>query len=123
MNTTLKLGTETGSLVNHLFSGMNMAIPTVGIGATILRWSDRHACTIVEVSKNGKRVGVTEDIATRTDSNGMSDCQSYSYESVPGPAHKFFTLRKNGAWVSEGESIKGTRLAIGQRNHYHDYSF
>jgi hypothetical protein len=118
----LKAGTQTGSLINHIVSGCRMAAPEVGMGATILGWTDRRACTITEVSKSGKRVGIVEDIATRIDKNGMSDSQEYTFERGTG-SPSFFTLRKNGAWVRQGESIRGQRLAIGKRNHYYDYSF
>lgn len=126
MNTTIaqpaKLGTQTGSLINHIMSGSAMPTPEVGMGATILSWSDRHAATITEVSKSGKRIGVVEDIATRTDNNGMSDSQSYDYSPGNG-GPRYFTLRKNGAWVAEGESMKGQRILIGTRDSHFDYSF
>jgi hypothetical protein len=118
----LTAGTQTGSLMNHIFSGCNMPAPEIGMGATILHWTDRTACTITAISKSGKRVEVVEDNAIRTDDNGMSDSQSYRYEPGTGSA-RAFTLRKNGAWVAEGQSMKGTRLAIGARRHYYDYSF
>lgn len=120
--TRLRAGTQTGSLINHLVSGMASPVPTVGMGATILHWTDRRAATVTEVSRSGKRIGVVRDIATRTDKNGMSDSQEYSY--APGSeSPEFFTLRKNGAWVREGDSMNGTRIAIGRREHYFDFSF
>lgn len=119
----MRLGTQTGSLINHLYSGSADKPPQVGDGATLLMWTDRHAGTIVEVSPNGKRVGWIQDVATRTDKNGMSDSQEYSYAPGTGTP-TYFTLRKNGAWVREGESMKGgNRIAIGTRNEHHDFSF
>lgn len=118
----LRAGTQTGSLMNHIISGSKMEAPTVGMGCTRLCWTDRHAATIVEVSKSGKRVGIVEDIATRTDNLGMSDCQSYEYSPGNG-SPTYYTRRKNGAWVREGDSMRGERLAIGHRNTYHDFSF
>jgi hypothetical protein len=124
---TLKLGTQTGSLINHVTSAYADAAPTVSAGATILHWTDRTACTIVAVrlTKKGapKEVDVRRDVATRTDANGMSDCQSYSYAPDPKGHIETFSLRKNGAWVRLGESLKGTRLKIGARNHFYDFSF
>lgn len=118
----LRAGTQTGSLMNHLFSGMRMSVPTVGMGATMLCWSDRHAATIVEVSKSGKKVGIVQDIATRTDKNGMSESQEYDF--TPGTGSPiYYTLRKNGAWVREGDSMRGSRIVIGDRSEYHDFSF
>jgi hypothetical protein len=51
------------------------------MGATVLMYSDRHAGTIVEVC--GKRLMWQADTASRTDKNGVSDAQSYSYERNP----------------------------------------
>lgn len=120
--TALRCGTQTGSLMNHVISGCVMASPEIGMGATKICWSDRHACTIVEVSKSGRCVGVVRDIATRIDKNGICDFQSYSYESSSG-SPTYYTLRKNGAWVRKGDSMNGSRLAIGWRSEYYDYSF
>jgi hypothetical protein len=117
----LNLGSGTGSLINHIMSAGTPHEPVVGMGATILMWTDRHAATIVEVSK--KRIGVVEDEAIRTDKNYMSESQSYEYRKGSGEPI-YFTLRKNGAWVQEGYPMKnGTRIAIGYRDHYYDYSF
>lgn len=71
----MRLGTQTGSVTNHILSRATIGQPepTVGMGATLLGWTDRHACTIVEVSMERDRIVVTvqEDNAKRTDSNGM----------------------------------------------------
>ena len=120
---TMKLGTQTGSLINHLTSSARDAAPAVGMGATILGWTDRYACTIVEVSASRKRVTVQRDNARRTDTNGMSDCQSYEYSPNVDAPREVFTLRKSGAYVRQGDSMSGNRLKIGARNHYHDFSF
>mgnify|MGYP001576962564 CR=1 FL=1 len=45
MSKALRAGTQTGSLINHLMSGSKGAEPEVGMGATILGWSDRHPAT------------------------------------------------------------------------------
>lgn len=125
----LRAGTATGSLVNHVASGYRDAVPSVGAGATILHWTDRTAVTIIAVKAHKKtgrpvEVLVQHDTAIRTDKNGMSDCQQYRYEPNPDGSTESFTLRRNGAWVREGSPMKnGTRLKIGARNHFHDYSF
>lgn len=96
----------------------------IGTGATIIKYSDRDACTIVKVSKSGKSVTTQVDKATRTDGNGMSESQTYSYEAQPTAACRVYTLRSNGRWVLQGESARrGTGLAIGFRAKYHDYNF
>ncbi len=67
----MKLGTQTGSMTNHLMSNVKSMEPMVGMGATVLMWTDRHACTIIEVNINrfklARRVTVQYDTAIRTD--------------------------------------------------------
>lgn len=113
---------EHGSFVNMVYDRSAPPEPEVGMGATILMWSDRYAATVVEVRrfKSGQRAGqvaavkVQEDKATRTDGHGMSDSQSYSYEPAPdGPVREFK--------VSRDGRFKG--LLVGKRDHHHDYSF
>jgi hypothetical protein len=115
--------THTGSLVNAIMA--NSAIqPEVGMGATILSWTDRHAATIVEVSKSGKSIVVQEDHAKRTDDRGMSEWQTYEHTPNTDAPRVTYTLRKNGSWVKQGDTLKGgRRVAIGVRNHYYDFSF
>lgn len=112
----------TGSLMNLLDSRMKSAEPAVGMGATLLMWTDRKAGTIVEVSKNGKEVVFQEDKAIRVDSYGMSDCQEYRYEPDPGAAKVRYSLRKDGSWYAVG-SKRGCPLMLGKRDAYYDYSF
>lgn len=130
------MGMNYGSLHNHLYSRQTIGQPEpeVGMGATILFYSDRQACTIVNVGKinNTIYIDVQKDLAKRTDNNGMSDCQSYEYS--PNPDGSIRTFRFNnktqkweccyknpetGRWnVSKGEGLK-----IGVREEYYDFSF
>jgi hypothetical protein len=120
----MKAGTETGSLINHLYSRAAQIKPQVGMGATILCWTDRHAGTIIEVTADS--FVVQEDRATRTDKNGMSDCQSYSYEPDPnGPRTTFKRVKRGkakGDWRENGVK-DGRGVLIGRRDKHHDYSF
>lgn len=112
-----------GSLVNMLSGTPATYVPKVGDGATELCWSDRHAYTVVEVV-SPTHVVVQQDTVTRTDKNGMSESQQYSYQANPDAPRKHVTLRRNGRWVLQGESQKnGTKFAMGDRREYHDYSF
>lgn len=79
----MKLGTQTGSLVNHIYGSSANPVPEVGMGCTVLGWTDRHAATIVEV-KSPTKIAVVGDIAERTDSNGMSENQEYRYSPGAG---------------------------------------
>lgn len=113
-----------GSLQNRLAgNSQNNVAPEVGMGATVLHWTDRTAGTITDVSANGKTITVQEDTASRIDGLGMTDAQSYDYAPNPDGRTWTFTLRKNGRYVRKGDSLNGQRVLIGSRSTYHDYSF
>lgn len=127
----MNIGTQTGSLANHLYSRMTKDAPEpeVGMGATILCWTDRKAATVVKIEKN--IIFVQIDKATRSDNNGMSDVQDYTYErDVEGPVYTF-RKAKDGKWqeVTRNENtgrlnkIERYGLILGFRRQYHDYSF
>lgn len=124
----MRLGTETNSLVNHLMSGTKgQPLPEAGMGITLLHWTDRRAGTITRVEnfKSGPRKGqprslwFREDHAIRTDNNGMSESQEYRYEPNPEAIEWEARETKRG-WVA---CKTGTRIALGYRRAYHDYSF
>jgi hypothetical protein len=112
---------RTGSLQNMIADGSSTALqPEVGMGATVISWTDRHAGTIVAVERNGRQIIWQQDRATRVDGNGMSDAQEYSYERWDDAPREKFTLRQDGSY----RRAKGTsRLVLGVRQKYHDYSF
>jgi len=101
------------------------ATPKVGDGASLIFWSDRHACTVIAVSPSGKKITVQQDKATRVDGNGMSDMQSYSFECDPNGAIYQFSLRKNGEWCMVGDSSRGGGVvcSVTGRYEYYDFSF
>jgi hypothetical protein len=96
------------------------APPEVGMGATIQIGSDSIPATIIQVTRNNRRVVVQEDLATRTDNNGMSDSQQYTYQADPQGAIYIATLRKDGKYRLEGGK---TPVTLGFRRKYYDYSF
>lgn len=119
----MSLTSPTGSLMNNLMANGNQPEPVAGMGATLLRWTDREAYTVVEV-KSPTRIVVQADTATRTDAHGMSEMQAYDYAADPTAPREVFTLRKNGRWVRQGDDSKsGNALALGYRRAYHDYTF
>lgn len=125
----MKLGTQTGSLINHIYSRTTGSVPEVGMGATICMWSDRHAVTIIEVSQ--KYLVTQEDTATRADKNGMSESQEYVYTANPEGSLQYWKLDKNGKYRQAYKNQNGrlvfnghsSHLAIGRREEYYDYSF
>jgi hypothetical protein len=120
----MKIGTETGSLINHVMSASTSGIPEVGMGATILSWSDRTAGTIIAASD--REFVVQVDTAKRTDNRGMSDCQSYEYSPNPdGITYAFKRVARGhakGEWRMNGRK-DGRSVIIGYRNQYFDFSF
>lgn len=126
---TMRLGTQTGSLVNHVMSESNQE-PIPGMGATLLMWTDRKPYTIHKVEyKKFKpvKIWVTGDLYRRTDKNGpYTESQDYEYQtvSVSQPEEwQIYTFRKNGRWVKQGQPLNSTALRIGTREAYIDPSF
>jgi hypothetical protein len=132
----MKLGTQTNSLVNNLMSRavIGQPEPFVGMGATILGWTDRYPATITGVvkDKDGKVfwIVVREDRAVRTDKRGMDECQSYEFTTDPDGSRSEFKKDRKGMWreVRMGEKGRmvftgGKGLRIGERDKYYDFSF
>jgi hypothetical protein len=104
-----------GSVFNMLMGKSEGPAPEVGMGATILYYTDRVAGTIIKVTPC--RVWVQEDKAIRVGPNEMSDQQEYTYERNEKGRIKMFCKSKSG-WKNGS-----LRLLIGDRIHYYDYSF
>lgn len=92
--------------------------PEVGMGATEVWHSDRHACTVTRISKSGKTFWMKRDTATRTDSNGMSESQSYSYTPNPEAPEIRVNMTKDG-WRTTG----GQKVWVGVRDEHYDFSY
>lgn len=128
----MKLGTQTGSLVNHLMSNCSVKDIIPGVtGATTLSWTDRNACTVIALFKRGKYdyITVQEDKATRTDNLGMSDSQSYEYSRDEYGTKSTFRITDKGfvRVYIDHDSLRYKKtnggLMIGRRDHHYDYSF
>lgn len=108
--------TVQGSLVNHLLATETPVKPEVGMGATILSYSDRYPATIIKVTP--KTVTVQADQWERTDDNGMSEEQDYIYTRDPKAQTEVYRQTKKG-WRDRS----GRYLSIGRRERYYDFSF
>lgn len=108
-----------GSLQNLMLHNAKPATPTVGMGATEVRWTDRRPYTVVEV-KSDRRVVVKQDNWTRTDTNGMSDAQTYTFEPNPDASPVVLSLRKDGKWKMVGDTQV---FVLGTRQMYYDFGF
>lgn len=112
----MNLGSETGSLVNYILAKTGKQ-PEVGMGATILSWTDRHPATIVKVTKT--QVHVQEDLAKRIDDRGYyTEDQDYEYVPNPEAYIQVFRFTKKGL-----KNKNGNHLSIGRREKYVDPSF
>jgi len=130
----MRLGTETGSLVNHLHSRMviGQPEPTVGMGATLLSWSDRNPATIIEVFsiRTTKFIVVQADKYKRIDQNGLNEIQKYEYSANPEGAKYTYRIGRDGKWeeVYLNDNKRWVKcgsqgLRIGERQRYYDFSF
>jgi hypothetical protein len=123
----MHLGTQTGSLVNHLLSSSATREPVIGEGATVLHWSDRTPCTVTGWDAGKQIVELREDLATCLD----FDMQTYEFEPSVFKASYWFKREKNGKWCqvflnrTTGRWIKskGMGLILGRREKYRDPSF
>lgn len=127
----LKLGTQTGSLVNHILSKSASKDPQIGDGATILSWSDRDPATVFFYDQKKKIVGIKEDNYKRIDNNGLSESQEYEYTSDPAGYMRYYKKNKNGGWdrvvlnsgtnrwIKSGSDV----IVIGRREKYHVFPF
>jgi hypothetical protein len=122
---------QTGSLVNHMYSRMTIGAPEpeVGMGVTMLGWTDRHAGTIVEVNNKKRYIAVTEDHAKRIDNNGISESQEYEYTPDFNGYRIYYRKDRKGEWrvchYNENKRLVFGRggLIVNHREKYHDYSF
>ena len=134
----MNIGTQTSSLVNHLYSRMTVdaPAPVVGMAATTLSWTDRHAATVTEVTELTSKVwayqiSVVEDTVMVV--RGSTHDGSAEFATVPnadGCASLYRMERKTGKWVRgwihalTGRFNKFSGgLILGKRDHYVDPSF
>ncbi len=134
----MNIGTQTSSLVNHLYSRMtvNAPAPTVGMAATTLSWSDRHAATVTAVAELKSKVwayeiAVTDDVVVVV--SGSTHDGSAKFETMPNPKgypDLYRMDRKTNKWVrgyigeATGRFVKlPGGLILGQRDHHVDPSF
>ena len=133
----MKLGTQTGSVINHLHSRavIGQPEPVVGMGATVLLWSDRRAATITNVQQvRGKLiVTVQNDHATVVAGSSHDGSSEYRYNPNPNGSENHFRReddgrwqqviinRQTGRWGKVGGCGRGLR--IGEREEYSDPSF
>ncbi len=141
-NAGMKLGSQTGSVMNHLFSRATIGQPkpVVGMGCTMLLWSDRSAGTITKVTEIGgsKRwlyeIEVCRDVVTVVAGSSFDGSAEYVYRpSTVSHRYIFRMEREGGAWREVYKNLEsgkmnliaggGKGLRIGERDEYRDPSF
>lgn len=131
----MNLGTQTGSVINHLHSRavIGQPEPKPGMGCTILKWTDRDAATIFRVFQVGKATIVeTRDDHARVIAGSSHDgsaeyehkinvkgCTRHFRRAPDGTWHGVILNHATGRWVKSG----GNGLRIGERDTYRDPSF
>jgi hypothetical protein len=134
----MQLGTQTGSIINHLHarSVIGQPKPVVGMGVTLLGWTDRDAGTITKVTevagskKTTVYIEVVRDKSELISGSIASESQEYRFSPGTGSA-KTFRQAHNGSWVEvrlnettgRYNKTNGMGLRIGERDKYHDPSF
>lgn len=126
MKEIMLLGTETGSVMNHLMS-CAATFPKKGQGATVLKWTDRHAYEVLEVSPDGKRCIIQRYKPERVDNNGMGDAQDYIYNELIGDPielrYKYGAWRQKSQAPGERPQWQVIHIIFGIKNEYYDFCF
>lgn len=127
----MKLGTQTGSLINHIMSNTVSSEIKVGMGATFLSWTDRHPGTLIDKFEKGAYTY----LKVRHDVVDYHDDRSGNYDIVDGEDTNFsmFRFKSNGTSGFQkvginpdtGRFIKlgDGGLALGRREYYYDPHF
>ena len=97
--------------------------PAAGMGVTIVVGTDSYPATITLVS-SPTTIRVQHDLAKRTDTNGQSGPQEYTFWQNPMGKIEVFTLRNNNRWVKRGKDMHSyPALTLGERSKYIDHTF
>lgn len=106
-----------GSINNRLQEGQASQAPEVGMGGTVLMWSDRNPVTVTKIlSKH--RIVVRRDRVTEWDEDGYGK----TFEPGENTDERIVRLCSDGKWKFEGDAAR-TVVVLGVREAYYDRSF
>lgn len=132
----MKLGTQTGSLVNHIMANTVTSEIKEGTHATFLSWTDRSPGTIVKVFKKGAYtyLNVRSDDVVFGEGE-LTNEFGKAYKIVDGDSEYFSTFRfktdgtsgfqkvtvnpDTGRYIKIGDG----GLSVGTREYYYDPHF
>ena len=127
----MKLGTQTGSLMNHIMSNTVTSEIAVGTPATFLSWTDRHPGTVINVFEKGAYTY----LEVRHDKVVYHEDRSGNFDIVDGEDQFFSTFRFKTDNTSGFEKVSKNPetgrynklnvggLTVGTREYYYDPSF
>ena len=107
-----------GSVHNRLMDGTQTEEPFVGMGATELLWSDRHAYTVIRI-KSKCRIIVQRDKAIPAEGYDYFGNQVYDFESNPD-GYTLELIKTKKGWKTLGGC---NYFHLGTRMEYQDPSF
>lgn len=136
----MQLGTQTASLVNNIYSRATIGQPRpeVGMGATVLGWTDRYPCTITKAIEFGGskqwsyEIEVVEDAYKVVRGSVQDGSAEYEFSPRDGSSSLYRFNKKTNSWVAGYISKETNRfcvykggpgLIIGKREKYYDPSF
>lgn len=127
----MKLGSQTNSVMNAMMSRQVVGepVPVVGVGCTILAWTDRRAATVLSYEKG--ILEVQEDHAKLKPGCTIYTDQDYDYSPDPNGRKHAFRKSKKGPWdevkfnevTGRWNQVKGLGLKLGVREKFYDPSF
>lgn len=129
----MNLSQPTNSLQSNIMhaSVKGAPVPTVGMGVTILCWTDRYVGTINKVI-NEKEFHFTID---ETVADKSKDCsmghQNWIHTPQPDGAKRIAMMGRDGRWYEARKTKTGRMsvskkcqpLAVGFKNYNYDWSF
>lgn len=109
-------------------------VPEVGMVATYVIYTDRHAVDVIKVSSSKKTITVRQRKLIVTKKPVMVPggfaavvVEDAKFASEPDPDGEImkFSLRKSGQWKKAGHPMNspGMRLVLGVDSPYYDYGF
>jgi hypothetical protein len=130
----MNLAKPTNSLQSNIMhASVNGApAPEVGMGVTILMWTDRHVGTITKVVSDSE-IHFTEDTTVADKSKGELQMGHQDWIHTPNPNGPVIVGKKgrDGKWYRAHKTATGrwsvskscTPLAVGFKNYNYDWSF
>lgn len=117
-----------GSLTNRINEYRLSPEPEVGMGATIYKYSDRHAATVVRIehyksSGKVKAVFVQEDTAELVGGKMLSESQQYAFTPNPNGRIHECRKRRDGTWRGYQYGFTADGIVFGERSEYRDPTF